>query len=84
MRCEGLRSNRLDDKLHRAASKNYQHPSAAELLRLATIDGARALRLDDRIGSLEVGKQADLIAIDLAATHLTPVHDPAAAVVRRV
>ena len=66
--------------IHRAASKDYQRPSADQLLRLATIEGARALRLDDRIGSLEAGKQADLIAIDLSATHNAPLHDPAAIV----
>jgi cytosine/adenosine deaminase-related metal-dependent hydrolase len=67
--------------IHRAASKDFARPSAEQLLRLATIDGARALRFDDRTGSLEAGKQADLIVIDLAATHTTPVHDPFSAIV---
>src|SRR5437868_827298 len=78
-RCDLIDEARFAALIHRGAAKDYRRPSADEVLRLATLGGARALRLDDRIGSLEVGKQADLIAIDLAATHNTPVHDPAAA-----
>jgi 5-methylthioadenosine/S-adenosylhomocysteine deaminase len=51
------------------------------VLRAATIEGARALGLGDRIGSVEVGKRADLVLLDLAAPHLTPVHDVAALLV---
>jgi len=55
--------------------------SADEVLRMATIDGARALRLDDKIGSLQPGKQADIIALDLSRSAQVPTHDPAAAIV---
>lgn len=54
---------------------------AADVLEMATINGARALKMDDRIGSLEVGKQADLILVDMRRPHNTPVHDPVAALV---
>ncbi|MCB0047147.1 MAG: amidohydrolase family protein [Caldilineaceae bacterium] len=58
----------------------YRDPTvmpAGEVLRMATIEGARAIGLDDRIGSLEAGKQADLILADLTALNLTPVlQDP--------
>ena len=45
---------------------------AEEILQLATIGGARALRWDDEIGTLEVGKKADLILVDLDKPHFAP------------
>ena len=48
---------------------------AEQIVRAATIDGARALGMDHLIGSLEVGKRADLVLLDLDQPHLTPVHD---------
>ena len=47
--------------------------SAAEAVRMATIDGARLLGIDREVGSIEVGKQADLITVDLWQPHLLPV-----------
>jgi 5-methylthioadenosine/S-adenosylhomocysteine deaminase len=49
---------------------------AATALRMATLDGARALGLADRIGSLEPGKAADLVAVDLDHPATQPVHNP--------
>lgn len=51
------------------------------VLAMATIEGARAIGLDREIGSMEVGKRADLITIDLAQPHLTPAADVEAALV---
>lgn len=54
---------------------------AREALRMATIDGARALGWDDEIGSLEVGKRADLVLFDLDHVEWTPYGDPLQALV---
>lgn len=48
---------------------------AREVIRMATIEGARVLGLHGRIGSLEPGKKADLIRIDLSAPRMQPVYD---------
>ena len=67
--------------LARLTSGRPDVASAHEVLRAATIEGARALGLGDRVGSVEVGKRADLVLLDLQAPHLTPVHDVAALLV---
>jgi 5-methylthioadenosine/S-adenosylhomocysteine deaminase len=43
---------------------------------MATIEGARALQMDDRIGSLESGKRADLLIVSMAGARQTPMYDP--------
>jgi 5-methylthioadenosine/S-adenosylhomocysteine deaminase len=55
--------------------------TARDVLEMATIDGARALGLEQRIGSLEVGKQADMVRFDGVSPALAAVHDAAQAVV---
>ncbi|HEX3252354.1 MAG TPA: 5'-deoxyadenosine deaminase [Pyrinomonadaceae bacterium] len=54
---------------------------AARALRMATIDGARAMGLDSEIGSLEVGKRADVSIVRLDQLHATPVKDVVSALV---
>lgn len=54
---------------------------APEALELATLGAARALRLEDEIGSLTPGKSADLAVISLRGSPYSPIEDPAAAVV---
>jgi cytosine/adenosine deaminase-related metal-dependent hydrolase len=54
---------------------------AVQVLRMATCNGARALGVDHLVGSIEVGKRADLILLDATAPHLAPARDPCATVV---
>jgi len=54
---------------------------APTILRMATIDGARALGLDKEIGSIEVDKRADLTLLNLEALHTTPHPDPVSTIV---
>ena len=48
---------------------------AATVLEMATLGGARAMGMESEIGSIEVGKKADLVLIDLKKPHLTPFRD---------
>lgn len=45
---------------------------AVQALRMATIDGAKAMGLDQEIGSIELGKRADIVVLNISALHLTP------------
>jgi 5-methylthioadenosine/S-adenosylhomocysteine deaminase len=63
-------------KIHKASQLDPTVLDATTVLRMATIDAARALGLDHLIGSLEIGKRADLIVIDTRKPHLTPMYHP--------
>ncbi len=64
-------------KLHKLATGDPTILNAADVVSMATLAGARALGLAERIGSLEIGKQADIIVIDTRTPHLTPMYHPA-------
>ena len=71
---------RIGMLLQRAVSRTGFLDSKT-MLELATIGGARALKMDDKIGSLEVGKLADIIAIDMSGSHQTPTSEPVSDIV---
>ena len=77
---DGFLEMRLAALLHkpRAGSKAM---AAAKVLRMATLGGARALGLEKTIGSLEVGKAADVIAVNVTAPHTVPSTDPFSTIV---
>jgi len=62
-------------KLHKVISLDPTALPAHQVLAMATQGGARALGLAARLGSLEPGKAADLIILDLRQPHLTPFYD---------
>jgi cytosine/adenosine deaminase-related metal-dependent hydrolase len=68
-------------KVHKLDNKDRNVMPALHVVEMATRGGARALHLEDRIGSLEPGKLADLIVIDTSGTHLTPLYDVYSALV---
>ena len=63
-------------KLHKVQRLDSTVMDAGAVLRMATIEGARAIGLDKETGSLEIGKQADLIVIDTNQPHLVPMYHP--------
>jgi 5-methylthioadenosine/S-adenosylhomocysteine deaminase len=67
---------RLAALLAKAASGRADVLPAQRALRMATLDGARALGLDGVTGSIEPGKRADLVAVNLSSLDLSPCYDP--------
>jgi 5-methylthioadenosine/S-adenosylhomocysteine deaminase len=75
-RLDVLSEMRLATLLAKVTSGDAAALPAADVLQMATLGGARALGLDDTIGSLGVGKQADIVAVDLSGVDHLPVYDP--------
>ena len=87
---DGGPSNNTYDMIHDMRWASYIHkvngfdptltPSEV-VLEKATINGAKAMGLEDEIGSIEVGKRADLVALDMNKPHLIPAPDPVSTIV---
>ncbi len=63
-------------KLHKTATGDPTVLDAMAVLKMATLDGARAIGLGDSIGSLDTGKRADIVVLDIRTPHLTPLYHP--------
>lgn len=67
--------------LHRGATRSVDKLRARDFIEMGTIGGARALGIEEMTGSIEAGKKADIIAIDLTHSQLNPFTDPYSALV---
>ncbi len=67
--------------VNKAVNDDAESLSAKQVLRMATINGAKALGLEKEIGSLELGKRADLILLDANKPHYFPRHNPVSSIV---
>lgn len=63
-------------KLHKVATANPTVLKAREILRMATIEGAKVLGLNHQIGSLEIGKRADILVVNIQKPHWLPLYHP--------
>ncbi|MCG1012212.1 amidohydrolase [Tepidanaerobacter sp. GT38] len=66
--------------MHKALNYDAVSVPAETVIKMATINGAKALGIEDELGSLEVGKKADIILIDLRKPHLVPLNNPLSAI----
>jgi 5-methylthioadenosine/S-adenosylhomocysteine deaminase len=71
-----LADTRLAALLAKVGTLDPTTVPAATAIRMATLNGAKALNIDDKVGSVVAGKDADLIALDLSALETAPVFDP--------
>ncbi len=79
--CDMLEESRFAVLAARNQAGRNRLVTAKEAIELATLGGAKAVGLDDKVGTLEPGKQADLAVVSLANTAQQPVHDIYAALV---
>ncbi len=77
--CDILEEARFATLLARTLGGKKEFLNAAQIIETATLGGARAIGLEKEIGSLESGKQADIIAVSLDNAAQIPVHDASSA-----
>lgn len=80
-RMDMMRDMYLTSLIHKGRTLNPKTVSAEQVLEMATINGARCALMEKEIGSLEVGKKADLIILNPDTIHSLPVIDPVANIV---
>ncbi len=68
-------------KVHKLVNEDRAAMPPINVIEMATIGAARALHMEDKVGSLEVGKQADIIVVDVKAPNMVPVYNPYSALV---
>lgn len=78
--CDILEEARFAALLARTKTDKLAHLSAKEIIETATLGGAKALRMENEIGSLKAGKQADICIVSLVNVAQLPVHDVYAAI----
>ncbi|WP_297598025.1 amidohydrolase [uncultured Cetobacterium sp.] len=80
-RMDMMREMYLTSLIHKGRTLNPKVLPAEEVLEMATINGAKCALLDKEIGSLEIGKKADLVILNPNSLHSLPLHDPVANIV---
>lgn len=72
---------KLSANFHKNKNKDRSAFPAAEIVAMGTINGAKVLHMEDKIGSLEVGKQADIVMLETDSVNMFPIYDPYSTIV---
>ncbi|NWG09001.1 MAG: amidohydrolase family protein [Nitrososphaerales archaeon] len=78
-----FREMEYTSRMIRALERDSSAVSSKDIMKMVTINSARALKLDKEIGSIEEGKRADVVFIDMNTKNLDPIKDPLNAIVHR-
>jgi len=70
-----LEDMKITALVHKWSEKNPEAASAQTILDMATINGAQALKMEEKIGSIDIGKEADIVMLNFDKPHLKPCFD---------